>query len=299
MTFGSIQFSNKLNIITMICCFLFGMNYLILYTAFMHSNIGRYSGVISMTNYTGGILTLCVLLLLSYLPKVRICYRHIGVVVLGLNFLLNVVCIFGTLALQLGATYEKAYLLMICELTFCCLPPLNFFVFFNLSYSLSSHHTICYLVGMPFGTLLVSMFAMFVEMNPIISYLILSCFTFITFISSVILFFFVPSVYNFLESQKEITYEDQYIDIDDIGRKMSLLHVMKSIMKEMKLPLVIISCFYFTKTFIVTRYISPIQRHYNCYHEPTSAGQAQQLNEKDEMYRYFIEIELCTFLFTL
>ena len=70
-------------------------------------------------------------------------------------------------------------------------------------------------------------------------------------------------------------------------------------MKEMKIPLIIISCFYFTKTFIVTRFVSPIQRYYNCHHEPETTNDNQELIDNDEMYKFFIEIELCTFLFSL
>jgi len=243
-----------------------------------------------MTDAIGGILTLCVLLLLSYLPSVKIYYRQFGVIVMTLNFLLNIICLIGTFLLEIGITFEKAYLYMICEILFCCLTPCNFFVFFNFSYSLSAQHTIFYLSGMSCGTFIVSILASITKLSPVYCYGLLSILSLFGLIACIILFFFVPRVFNSLIMQEKIDFGREYLHLANSSARTQILTILKKNMLSMKSSLINIFLMYFFSVFLAPRFLNPLQRHYLCFFDEDHP------EETDDIFRY---IQITSFLYYL
>ncbi|GAB1226592.1 hypothetical protein ENUP19_0298G0047 [Entamoeba nuttalli] len=266
MQFGAIGLSIKMNIFTMCCCFVFGINYLLLYAAFTHSDIGKSISIISFVDGIGGIITLIILLILSYLPCAKINYKIFGIFTLATNFILTSICTVSSSINMLSPIINKTYLYLIVEIFNSSLPPSNFFVFFNLSYSLSSQHTTFYITGCSFGTFLACILG-YAEISEFVAFSIVTLFSLVGLILVIILFIFTPQIYDFLKCQERILYQEEYIGLDDPLPKYNVVRIFKTTIKEMRHSLITIFCCYYIAIYLVPRFINPVQRYFNCYND--------------------------------
>ena len=208
MPFGSIEFSRSVNAVTLLCCFVFGSNYIALLDVIQHTAFEQWVMITEYESSIGGCLALFVLVFISYLPNVKIAYRILAVLYCMVNLDLSVASFYVTLFQPDAANsaflsrfgYSMAAL-------YCVFPPLNFTIFYNLSYSISATHATAYLVGTAFSRFVASGMALATDALYVRFFFVVAnavgC-----ILCTVAVFYFTPTVYRKLRDQKVITLPD-------------------------------------------------------------------------------------------
>ena len=204
VSFGVYGETLLFNVSTMFFCFVFGVNFGVIVFVFTTTPKGGV-GVFQVINCFDGLLcTLCAVGLFLF-RFTTVHYRHLTLLASFTNLALSVAMMTAESisSFQALTTPQQLATFAIILAMTSFIPTLNYTTFFNLSFSLSSQHATCYIIGMAFNKLLTSVLNQpFIPNTVHMS--VLTLLAFLSFVFTLIVFFVFPKhrVYYLLKSQK-------------------------------------------------------------------------------------------------
>ena len=217
-------------------CFLFGISYISLTSAFAMTEVQWELPIIFSADSLGGLLMLVVLVSLSVVPTIKIYYRDLGLFCLYTTCFLTFSVLFVYIFQRGWQLFREQGFVLFFQIFYSTIPPINFFVFFNLSYSLSAQHTAFYLLGMEFSGLVISFFKLFEHLgSPAwVLYAVLLLINVASLVLFIVLFYFIKDVYSLLKSQKVLTMADELIEDSFVPPWKSSLRLLFDLLSQKK-----------------------------------------------------------------